>query len=87
MATTHFNFTLLSGSDIAGYNSINNLITSIDTNLYSRATVPGMLMLYKGTSAPTGWTALSTLTSPTLAEMSSAIGTPPTGVLWIMKDA
>jgi hypothetical protein len=45
MATSNYGFTLLTGADTAGYNSINTLITSIDTSLYARVAVPGMIML------------------------------------------
>jgi len=44
MPTTNYSFTLLAGSDTAGYTSINTLINSIDTKLYNR--------IYKGASAP-----------------------------------
>lgn len=75
MATSNFNFTLLSGSDIAGYNSINTLITSIDTSLYTRVAKPGMIMVHDTSvgGVPTSWTnkgtsiagsGLPTLSSP-----------------------
>lgn len=74
MATTNYGFTLLTGSDIAGYNSINTLITSIDTNLYARVAVPGMIMVFDSSigSTPTGWTSLGTsITSSGLPTLSS----------------
>lgn len=77
MATSNFNFTLLTGSDQAGYNSINTLITSIDVELYKRATVPGMVLVLDTsiTSAATmeanGWSSMGTAISgsglPTLS--------------------
>lgn len=87
MATTNYGFTLLTGADTAGYNSINTLITSIDTSLYTRVAVPGMIMLNATATIPTGWQALSASTSPTLAAMNTAFGTPPGTVTWIKKSA
>jgi hypothetical protein len=87
MATTHYSFTLLTGADTAGYNSINTLITSIDTSLYTRVAVPGMIMLNATATIPTGWAALTSLTSPTLSDMNTAFGTPPGTVTWIKKSA
>ena len=87
MATTNYGFTLLTGADTAGYNSINTLITSIDTSLYARVAVPGMIMLNATATVPTGWAALSASTSPTLSAMNTAFGTPPGTVTWIMKSA
>ena len=87
MATTNYGFTLLTGADTAGYNSINTLITSIDTSLYTRVAVPGMIMLNATATAPTGWVLLSASTSPTLSDMNTAFGTPPGVVRWIMKSA
>jgi hypothetical protein len=58
MATTNFNFRTLLGSDKAGYNSINALITSIDNRIYERVTPPGTIIMYDtsgGSSAPPGW--------------------------------
>jgi hypothetical protein len=62
MATSNFGFTLLTGSDKAGWNSINSLITSIDNQMYARAVVPGMIMIWDTTSGsvPTGWTDVTT---------------------------
>jgi hypothetical protein len=62
MATSNFGFTLLSGSDQAGYNSINTLITSVDVQLYSRIAKPGMIMVFDTSvgSVPTGWNNLGT---------------------------
>lgn len=70
MATSKFNLLQLSGSDIAGYNTINALITDIDNKLYSRVAVPGMTMIWDTAdgSVPTGWTSLGTTVTglPTL---------------------
>ena len=86
MATSNFAFNQLSGSDTAGYNSINGLITDIDNKLYARVAVPGMIMLWATGTVPTGWVALSASTTPTLASMNAALGTPPGSVVWIMKS-
>jgi hypothetical protein len=58
MATNNFSFLELSGSDKAGYNSINALITDIDNKLYARVAVPGMVTLWRSAAGavPTGWT-------------------------------
>jgi hypothetical protein len=86
MATSNFAFKELTGSDTAGYNSINGLITDIDNKLYARVAVPGMIMLWATGTVPTGWVALSASTTPTLANMNAALGTPPGSVVWIMKS-
>jgi len=86
-ATTHFAFKHLEGSDEAGYNTINELITDIDNELYDRVAVPGMIMLWATGTAPTGWSELTALTTPTLNDMNTAFGTPPGSVKWIKKDA
>jgi len=56
MATSNFSFLQLSGSDTAGYNSINALITDIDNKVYARVAVPGMVILWRTAagSVPTG---------------------------------
>jgi hypothetical protein len=73
MATSNFAFLQLSGSDTAGYNSINSLITDIDNKLYARVAVPGMVMLWRTAAGavPTGWTDVtSTLTSAGAASIT-----------------
>jgi hypothetical protein len=61
VATTNYNFLQLNGSDTAGYNSINALITDIDNKLYTRVAVPGMIVLWDTSSGavPTGWSSLT----------------------------
>ena len=83
MATTNYGFTLLQGSDIAGYNSINTLITSIDTNMYTRVAKPGMIMVFDSSigSTPTGWTSLGTSVS------SSGLPTLTAPYVYIKKAA
>jgi hypothetical protein len=62
MATSNFNFLQLAGSDTAGYNSINGLITDIDNKLYARVAVPGMISILNtsvtsaASMAANGWT-------------------------------
>jgi hypothetical protein len=73
MATNNFSFLQLSGSDTAGYNSINSLITDIDNKLYARVAVPGMVMLWRTAAGavPTGWTDVtSTLTGAGAASVT-----------------
>lgn len=83
MATTNYGFTLLSGSDQAGYNSINTLITSIDNNLYTRVAVPGMIMVFDTSvgSAPTGWT------NKGVSISGSGLPTLSSPYVYIKKDA
>lgn len=64
MATNNFNLLQLSGSDTAGYNSINALITDIDNKLYARVAAPGMISILNTAVTPVatmvsnGWTDL-----------------------------
>ena len=79
MATTNYGFTLLTGADTAGYNSINTLITSIDHNIYSRVCIPGMIIAIDtsvtsmGTigSTTNGWTNLGTTSVGGLPTLNS----------------
>ena len=67
MATSKFNFLELTGNDPAGYNSINSLITDIDTKLYARAIFPGMIVAFDGaTDIPIGWAVVTGNGLPTL---------------------
>lgn len=77
MATNNFNFLQLAGSDTAGHNSINALITDIDNKLYARAIFSGMIVAFDGSSAnPTGWSDISGNGLPTLTGSYK----------WIVKD-
>jgi hypothetical protein len=77
VATTNYNFLQLNGSDTAGYNSINALITDIDNKLYSRAVFSGMIVAFNGSYAnPTGWSDISGSGLPTLSGSYK----------WIVKD-
>jgi hypothetical protein len=64
MATNNFSFLELSGSNRAGYNSINALITDIDNKLYAKVAAPGMISILNtsitsaATMAANGWTDL-----------------------------
>ena len=78
-ATANFGLMHLEGSDIAGYNSINGLITDIDNELYARVAVPGMIMIFQGATPPTGWTDYT-------SSMSSSGLTLPAGHIWIRKS-
>ena len=81
MATNNFGFLQLAGTDTAGYNSINALITDIDNKVYQRVAVPGMVILWRTAagSVPTGWTDVtSTLTTAGAAAI--------TGYKYIEKD-
>jgi hypothetical protein len=81
VATNNFGFLELSGSNTAGYNSINALITSIDNELYDRVAKPGMIMMWDTSDnpLPTGWSSLgNTVTGlPTLTSSK----------VYIKKDA
>jgi len=82
MATSNLDFLQLSGEDIAGYNSINALITDIDNKLYQKVAVPGMVTLWRTAagSVPAGWDDVtSTLTAAGAASI--------TGYKYIEKSA
>lgn len=55
--TSNFGFTKLEGTDQAGYNSINALITSIDNQVYAKVAVPGMVIMWNTSNGavPSGW--------------------------------
>jgi hypothetical protein len=59
MATAKFDLKLLAGSDTAGYNSINGLITDIDNKLDTKVAIKGMIMVWDssagGTLTDSGW--------------------------------
>lgn len=81
MATQNFTFTTLTGSETAGWQSINTLITSIDTQLYSKAsgiatggTVVGQLLRWNGTS----WVA-GTVGASGIDNNAVELGTKTTG--------
>ena len=74
--TTNYSFKTLAGTDVAGYTSINSVITSIDTQLQDKAFKPNMDILYAGASAPSGWTIDSTAGLPS----------KPSGYIWIKKN-
>lgn len=86
--TTKFNLQKLSGSDIAGYNSINTLITSIDNSLYARVAIPGMIIPIDTSvtsmgsvgASTNGWTNLGTTGVGGLPTLSSPY-------VYIKKDA
>ena len=78
MATTNFNFLQLAGSDPAGHNSINDLISDIDDKLNNRVFYTGMVIVYEGGAAPTGWANFT-------ASMSGSGVTLPSGHIWIKK--
>jgi hypothetical protein len=75
-ATTNFGLMHLEGSDTAGHNSINALITDIDNELYAKVAVPNMIMIFQGVVAPSGWTIVSPAGFPSI----------PAGYVWIKKD-
>jgi hypothetical protein len=75
--TTHFAFTKLAGTDVAGHNSINAVVDTIDTSLYNAFT--GMIVLYQGATAPSGW---SDVDAALVAAGGPASGT---GYIWIKK--
>ena len=78
--TTNYGFKTLDDGDRAGYAGINELITSIDTNLEDDTFVADMIVLYPGATPPTGWTDFdSTITG---LQASMAV----TGYIWIKKN-
>lgn len=74
--TTNYGFKTIDGTDTAGYTSINSVITSIDTQLQDKAFKSGMVILYVGAAAPSGWT----------IDTTSGLPTKPSGYIWIKKN-
>ena len=81
--TTNFGFTLLNGSDTAGFSSINTVIQSIDTTLLNRLNVSKMIMLYDNTAllgAPNGWTNITTALNAAVPNLATVAP-----YIWIQK--
>ena len=78
--TTNYGFKTLDDGDIAGNDGINEVITSIDTILANDTFVANMVMLYFGTSAPTGWTDITS----TIVGLQATLSL--TGYIWIKKS-
>jgi hypothetical protein len=80
MATTNFTFTTFTGSETAGWNSINTIINSIDTQLYAKASgiasggSSGQVLTWSGTS----WVA-GTVGASGIDNNAVALGTKTTG--------
>jgi len=82
----NFAFIKLSGSDTAGHNSINDMLSSFDDKL--GAAMSNMIVLYQGTSAPTGPVnaAGAAMWSNVTTDITTAGGpSPGTGYIWIKK--
>ncbi len=80
--TTNYSFKTLASTDTAGYTSVNSIVTSIDTELEDKTFISGMIILYAGVAAPSGWTIITPATIYT--------GTEPTleaGYIYIKKNA
>ncbi len=75
--TTNYAFKTLDDGDRAGYAGINEIVTSIDTNIPIAA---DMVMLYFGATAPTGWTNINSTIVALQANLSL------TGYIWIKKS-
>ena len=78
--TTNYGFKTLDDGDRAGYAGINEIVTSIDTNLQNDTFVADMVMLYFGATAPTGWTNINSTIVGLQAKLSL------TGYIWIKKS-
>jgi hypothetical protein len=80
MATTNFTFTTFTGSETAGWNSINTIINSIDAQLYAKASgiasggSSGQVLTWSGTS----WVA-GTVGASGIDNNAVALGTKTTG--------
>jgi hypothetical protein len=81
MATEKFTFTTLTGSETAGWQSINTLISSIDAQLYAKGagiadggTVVGQLLRWNGTTWVPG-----TVSASSIDNNSVELGTKTTG--------
>ena len=77
--TTNYGFKTLDGTDTAGYTIINSVITSIDTELEDLTFVTGMVIIYEGAAAPSGWTDFT-------SSMTSSGVTLPANHIWIKKN-
>lgn len=77
--TTNYGFKTIDGSDTAGYTSINSVVTSIDTQLKDKTFISGMVIIYQGAAAPSGWTNFT-------SSMSGSGVTLPAGHIWIKKN-
>ena len=75
--TTNFSFKTLDDGDRAGYAGINEVVTSVDTQVEAYFT--GTIVLYTGTTAPTGWTSVNTA-------LIAAGASTVTGYIWIKKN-
>lgn len=78
--TTNYGFKTLDDGDRAGYAGINEIVTSIDTNLQNDTFVANMVMLYFGATAPTGWTNINS----TIVGLQATLSL--TGYIWIKKS-
>lgn len=78
--TTNYSFKTLDDGDRAGYAGINEIITSIDTNLANDTFVANMVILYEGATAPSGWTNINSTIVGLQANLSL------TGYIWIKKS-
>lgn len=78
--TTNYAFKTLDDGDRAGYTGINEIVTSIDTNLANDTFVADMVMLYFGATPPTGWTNINSTIIGLQATLSL------TGYIWIKKS-
>ena len=76
--TTNYSFKTIAGTDVAGYTSINSVVTSIDTQLQDKAFTSGMVIFYQGAAPPSGWTNFT-------SSMTSSGVTLPSGYIWIKK--
>ena len=74
--TSNYSFKTIAGTDVAGYTSINSAITSIDTQLQDKAFKSGMVILWVGTTAPSGWT----------IDTTTGLPTKPASYIWIKKN-
>ena len=75
--TTNYGFKTLDDGDRAGYAGINELIESVDDNI---PLASGMVMLYFGATAPTGWTNINS----TIVGLQATFSL--TGYIWIKKS-
>lgn len=77
--TTNYQFKTIDGTDTAGYTTINMCVQSIDTQLKDKTFVTGMVIVYQGAAAPSGWTNFT-------SSMSGSGVTLPAGYIWIKKN-
>ena len=85
--TTYLQFTKLTGTETAGYSSINTIIDSIDLKLRYKTISPGMIVIFEWATPltlvaniPAGWALIGA------GQTVSGLPTLTGNYYWIKKD-